>query len=71
MRRLMERKVWSGPVGVARIAAILSALWIIVVSTAGLIGVAGYSPAKAAVPMAIMLASLAFMAGYQAGQSRR
>jgi hypothetical protein len=67
----MDRKVWSGPAGVARIVAILSAIWVIVVSAAGLIGVNGYSPAKATVPMAIMLASLAFIAGFQMGQSKR
>jgi hypothetical protein len=71
MRALLDRKAWSGPPGVARIAAILSAIWVIVMSAAGLIGVSGYSPAKAAVPLGIMLASLAFLAGYQMGQSKR
>jgi hypothetical protein len=71
MKALLDRKVWSGPVGVARIVAILAAIWTIVVCAAGLVGVTGYSPAKAYVPMVIMLASLAFLAGYQMGQSRR
>lgn len=71
MKALLERKTWSGPLGVARIVGILSAIWAIVESTASVIGVAGYSPAKAALPTAIMLASLAFLAGYQMGQSRR
>ncbi|HXM72361.1 MAG TPA: hypothetical protein VN940_03940 [Candidatus Dormibacteraeota bacterium] len=71
MKELLERKTWSGALGVARIVAILSAIWVMVVSVASLIGVTGYSPAKADVPMAIMLPSLAFLAGYQMGQSRR
>lgn len=64
MRVLLERKTWSGPVGVARIVGVLAALWGIVVNGAALVGVTGYSPAKAYVPMAIMLAALAFLAGY-------
>jgi hypothetical protein len=71
MRILLERKTWSGPLGVARIVGILSAIWAIVESAASLIGVAGYTPAKAAIPTAIMLASLAFIAGYQMGQAKR
>ncbi|GAC1456203.1 MAG: hypothetical protein PVSMB1_05830 [Gemmatimonadaceae bacterium] len=67
----MDRKVWSGPVGVARIVAILSAIWAFVVSAAGLIGVDGYAPEKAALPLGIMLASLGFLAGFQMGQARR
>jgi hypothetical protein len=66
----MDRKVWSGPVGIARIIAILAAIWTIIVSAASLMGVAGYSPAKAAVPVAVMLAALAFMAVYQMVQSK-
>jgi hypothetical protein len=71
MKALLERKTWSGPVGVARIVAILSAISVIGVSTGGLVGVAGYTPAKAVLPMGFMLASLGFLAGYQMGQSRR
>jgi hypothetical protein len=71
VKALLERKTWSGPLGVARIVAILSAIWVMFVSAASLMGVTGYSPSKGDLPMAIMLASLAFLAGYQMGQSRR
>jgi len=42
-----------------------------VVSALGLIGVTGYSQAKAALPLGIMLASLGFLAGHQIGQAKR
>jgi tetrahydromethanopterin S-methyltransferase subunit C len=71
MKALLERKTWSGPAGVARIVAILSAIWVIVVSAASLIGVNGYTLGKVVLPMGLMLLSLGFLAGYQMGQSRR
>ena len=71
MKGLFVRKVWSGPVGVARIVCILSATWLFVMSAASLIGLTGYSPGKLALPLGLMMLSLGFLAGYQVGQSRR
>jgi hypothetical protein len=70
MKLSMDRRSWTGPLGVARIIGILSATWVLVWSLAGMIGLASFS-AKIFVPMGIMLASVAFIAGYQMGQSKR
>jgi hypothetical protein len=63
--------VWSGPVGVVRIVCVLSALWLLVVTLAGLVGLTGYSAEKIVLPAGLMLLSLGFLTGYQVGQSRR
>lgn len=67
----MDRKVWSGPVGVARIVCLLSALWLFVVGFGGVVGWTGYSVGKTVLPLVLTMASLGFLAGYQLGQSRR
>ena len=70
MKLSLDRRSWSGPLGLARIIGLLSATWVLVWSVAGMIGLATFS-AKIFVPMGIMLASVAFLAGYQMGHSNR
>ena len=70
MKLLLDRRSWTGPLGVARIIGILSATWVLVWSVAGMVGLASFS-AKIFVPMGIMLAAVAFIAGYQMGQAKR
>jgi hypothetical protein len=68
--RLLDREAWSGPLGVARIVAILSATVVLVWSVASLVGLTTYSY-KIYFPMTIMLVSLAFLGGYQMGHAKR
>jgi hypothetical protein len=70
MKLSLERRSWTGALGMARIVGLLSATWVLVWSVAGMVGLASFS-AKIFVPMGIMLASVAFLAGYQMGQSNR
>ena len=71
MKRLMERKAWTGPLGIARIVVLLSAIWLFVTGLLGVIGVNGVTPAKAVLPASIMLLALGFVGGYQMGQAKR
>lgn len=68
--RLLDREAWSGPLGMARIVGMLSATWVIVWSVASVVGLITWS-AKIFVPIAIMMASVAFLYGYQMGQAKR
>jgi hypothetical protein len=68
--RLFDRKAWSGPLGIARIVGVLSATWLIVVSFAGVVGLTSYSAGKVLLPMLLTVSSIAFMYGYQMGQSK-
>jgi hypothetical protein len=70
MKLSLDRRSWSGPLGLARIVGILSATWVLVWSMAGILGLASFS-AKIFVPMGIMLACVAFLAGYQMGHANR
>ena len=67
----MDRKVWSGPVGVARIVGVVSGIWLVAISFAGVVGWSGYSPGKTVLPLVLTMSSLAFLTGYQLGQTRR
>lgn len=71
MKRLMERKAWTGPLGIARIVVLLSAIWLFVTGLLEVIGVNGVTPAKAVLPAMIMLLALGFVGGYQMGQAKR
>ena len=71
MKRLLNRKVWEGPLGLARIVLILSAIWLMVTSFLVVIGVPGATNGKSVLPLSIMLLALGFVTGYQMGQSRR
>jgi hypothetical protein len=67
----MDLKVWSGPVGVARIVCVVSAIWLLAISFAGVVGWAGYSPGKTVLPLVLTFSSLAFLTGYQLGMTAR
>jgi hypothetical protein len=67
----MDRKMWSGPVGIARIVCLVSATVVFFGSLAGLVGLTSFSPARIYPVITIMLASMAFMLGHQMGQSKR
>jgi hypothetical protein len=71
MKRLMDRKMWTGPLGIARIVLLLSAIWLFVTGLLQVIGVNGVTPAKAVLPGSIMLLALGFATGYQMAQSKR
>lgn len=71
MRRLLDRKAWEGPVGIARIVVLLSATWLFVTGLLLVIGVSGWTPARAVLPSEIMLLALGFLFGYQMGLSKR
>jgi hypothetical protein len=66
----MDREMWSGPLGMARIVSLISATWVFFWGLASVIGLTAYSY-KIYFPMTIMLVSLAFLGGYQMGQSKR
>jgi hypothetical protein len=70
MKLLLDRSSWSGPLGMARVVGILSSTLVVVWSVASVIGLAAFS-AKIFVPIGIMLASVAFLTGYQMGQAKR
>jgi hypothetical protein len=70
MRLLLDRRSWTGPLGMARIVGMLSATLVVVWSVASLAGWTDFS-AKIFVPIGIMLASVAFLYGYQMGQAKR
>jgi hypothetical protein len=71
VRRLLDREAWEGPVGIARIVGLLSATWLLIAGFLMFIDMGGMTPAKLLLPSSIMLVALAFIAGYQMGQSRR
>jgi uncharacterized membrane-anchored protein len=71
VRRLIDRKLWTGPLGIARIVLLLSATWLFVTGLLEVIGVTGVTPAKAVLPGSIMLLALGFVGGYQLAQSKR
>jgi len=54
----------------ARIAGVLSATWVFVWALASVVGLTPYS-GKIYIPTTLMLASLAFLAGYQMGRAKR
>jgi hypothetical protein len=68
--RLLDREAWSGPLGVARIAGLVSATWVFFWGLASVVGLTAYSY-KIYFPMTIMLVSLAFLGGYQMGHVKR
>ena len=67
----MDRKMWTGPLGIARIVLLLSATWLFVTGLLEVIGVSGVTPAKAVLPLSIMLLALGFVGGYHLAQSKR
>ena len=69
-RAMLDRRVWSGPLGVARIVGIVSATWVFLWGLASVFGLTAYSY-KIYIPITFMLASLAFLAGYQMGQGKK
>ncbi|HYL07301.1 MAG TPA: hypothetical protein VEU76_02055 [Candidatus Udaeobacter sp.] len=69
MKALLDRTYWSGPLGIARIVLILSAVWLLIVSAASLLDLMSVS--KAVLPAGIMMVALGFVAGYQMGQTHR
>ena len=71
MRRLIDRKVWTGPLSVGRIALLISAVWLITTGVLVLVGVPGWTNAKFALPASVMMLALGFVGGYQLGQNKR
>ena len=67
----MDRKMWSGPLGIARIICVLSATVATVLSFAELVGLITLSPAKIYPLMTITLVAMAFVVGHHVGQSKR
>ena len=67
----MDRKTWSGPLGIARIVTLVSATVVIVWSFAGLVGLTNFSPAKIYPLLTITVAAMAFVLGHQVGRSDR
>lgn len=63
--------MWIGPLDIARIVLLLSAIWLFVTGLLQVIGVNGVTPAKAVLPGSIMLLALGFVGGYQMAQSKR
>jgi hypothetical protein len=66
----MDREMWSGPLGMVRIVGLVSATWVFFWALAGVVGLTAYSY-KIYIPMTFMLTSLAFLGGYEMGQSKR
>ena len=71
MKRLFERRTWSGLLGVGRIVLLISAAWLLVTAVLTLIGVPGMTTAKSVLPGSLMMLALGFVGGYQLGQSGR
>ena len=71
MRRLIERRTWSGPLGVGRIVLLVSAVWLFVTALLALMDVPGMTPAKSVLPGSVMMLALGFVGGSQLGQSKR
>ena len=71
MRRLIDRRTWSGPLGVGRIVVLVSAVWLFVTALLALMDVPGVTPGKAVLPESLMLLALGFVGGYQLGASKR
>jgi hypothetical protein len=71
LRRLIDRKAWTGPLGIGRMVLLASALWLFVTALLVLIGVPGMTTAKFVLPGSLMMLALGFVGGYQLGQTKR